>query len=164
MKKLLCFLAICFQLFAADDIGGFWKNMNDETGVIQCVVAIYPYEGKYYGRIISTYNAEGKMKDSLYHLKEPAPGVLGNPPYCGLDLLWDLEDSGAVYKGKIIDPQKGNVYNSEVWTDVDNLIIRGKLLFFGRSTTWYPVSKDDFPDKFKMPDVSTFVPKIPEVN
>ncbi len=164
MKRILCFLAVFSQLLAADDISGFWKSMNDDTGVIQCVVAVYSYEEKYYGRIISTYDAEGKMKDSIYHPEDRAPGVLGNPPYCGLDLVWDLEDSGAIYKGKIIDPQKGNIYNSEVWTDDGNLIIRGKLLFFGRNTIWYPVSKDDFPAKFKMPDVSTFIPVIPQVN
>jgi uncharacterized protein (DUF2147 family) len=164
MKKTLCLLAICSQLLGSDDIVGFWKSLNDTTGMIQCVVAVYPFEGKYYGRIISTYNAEGKMKDSIYHPESRAPGVAGNPPYCGLDLIWNLEDFGAVYKGKIIDPEKGNIYNSEVWIDAGNLIIRGKLLFFGRSTTWYPVSKDDFPPKFKMPDVSKFIPEIPEVN
>ena len=103
------------------------------------------------------------MQDDIYHPKEKAPGVPGNPPYCGLDLIWNLENSGVVYKGKILDPQKGNVYNSEVWVEAGNLIVRGKLLFFGRSVTWFPVTKADFPANFKMPDTAKFVPVIPQL-
>jgi hypothetical protein len=165
MKKILPLLLFLCQLFADENnIGGYWKSLNDETGVIECVVAVYPYEGRYYGRIITTYNSEGKMKESIYHPVDRAPGVVGNPYYCGLDLIWDLEDNGAVYKGKIIDPRKGNIYNSELWVDAGNLIIRGKLLFFGRNTTWYPATDADFPVKFQKPDLSKFIPTIPQVN
>lgn len=163
MKRIIFLLTLCSRfLTAGDEIEGFWKNMNEETGVIQCVIAVYPYNDRYYARIVGTYDGEGKMKDSIYHPVELAPGVAGHPPYCGLDFIWDLEDQGMVYKGKIIDPQKGGIYNSEVWTEGDDLIIRGKLLFFGRNTTWYPVSNADFPKTFKMPDTSRFVPKIPD--
>jgi len=163
MKKILCLLAVFSQfLFADDDVGGFWKNMNEDTGLIQCVLAMYPYEGQYYARIVATYDDDGKMKDNIYHPKEKAPGIAGNRDYCGLDFIWDLDDSGMVYKGKIIDPRKGGIYNAEVWRDGADLIIRGKLMFFGKNTTWLPVSKEDFPANFKMPDVSTFVPVIPQ--
>jgi hypothetical protein len=164
MKKILCFLAVFSVAFTDNQIGGFWKSMNDDTGIIQCVFAVYPYEGRYYGRIIATYDENGKMKDNIYSPKERSPVILGKPFYCGLDLLWNLVDRGSVYKGKIIDPQKGGIYNSEVWVDDGNLIVRGKLLFFGRSVTWFPVSKEDFPKDFKMPDVSKFVPEIPQNN
>jgi len=163
MKKILFFLALCTQvLFADDDIGGFWKNMNEDTGVIQCVLAMYPYQDQYYARIVATFDDNGKMKDNLYHPHEIAPGIAGNRYYCGLDFIWDLDDMGVVYKGKIIDPRKGGIYNSEVWRDGKDLTIRGKLLFFGKNTTWLPVTKDDFPPSFKLPDVSTFTPVIPQ--
>ena len=163
MKKLFALLTLCSHfLFADDNIDGLWKNMNEDTGMIQCVLAMYPYQDRYFGRIIATYDEAGKMKDSINRPKEIASGVAGNRYYCGLDFIWDLENLGIVYKGKIIDPRKGGIYNSEVWRDGDDLIIRGKLLFFGKNTTWYPVSKGDFPANFKLPDVSTFVPLIPE--
>jgi hypothetical protein len=149
----------------ANEISGFWKSLHEDTEIIQCVFAVYPYKGMHYGRIICTYDEEGVMKDSIYRPKERAPGVVGNPYYCGLDLLWNLTESGSIFKGKIIDPEKGKTYNAEVWDDSSgNLIVRGKLLFFGRNITWYPISKEDFPAKFKLPDLSKFVPEIPVAN
>ena len=162
MKQLFYFFAFFLQVVGTAEISGFWKSYHDNSDIIQCVFAVYPYEGMYYGRIICTYDEDGKMKDSIYHPKERAPGVVGDPYYCGLDLLWNLMESGSIFKGQIIDPEKGKVYNAEVWNSAGNLIVRGKLLFFGRNITWYPVSKEDFPAKFKLPDISKFVPKIPE--
>ncbi len=163
MKQIFFLLLCAFNALVADDITGFWKSVNEKTGLAQCVVAVYEYDGLCYGRIIGTYDDKGHMKDTIYAPKERAPGVIGNPFYAGLDLIWDLVPSGSSYKGKIIDPQKGNIYNSELWTQDGNLVVRGKLLFFGRNQTWLPVTNADFPKGFKRPDPATFVPVIPEV-
>lgn len=163
MKKLIFLLLVCSGLFA-ETIGGFWKSIDDETGKPRCVVAVYEYKGLYYGRMIATFDDDGKVKETIYAPKSRAPGVLGNPYYCGLDFIWDLRDRGSKYKGKIMDPEAGNTYNAELWVDEGNLIVRGKLLFFGRSQTWLPVSKTDFPKSFKMPDTAKFIPDVPEAN
>lgn len=164
MLKTLVFLLIFFTGLTAADIEGFWKTIDEKSGNPRCVVAIYEHNGMYFGRIIGTYDDEGKMKETIYAPKEQAPGIVGNPYFCGLDLIWNLEMQGASFKGKIVDPEKGNIYNAEVWTQKGALVVRGKLLFFGRNQEWLPATKTDFPKDFKLPDVKKFVPVIPKVN
>lgn len=163
MKNILFRLFFLFTSclgFAADDIQGFWKTVN-EDGVAQCIIAVYQYDDLCYGRIIATFNEEGKIDDSIYKPMKRSPGLEGNPYYSGLDIIWDLKDSGSKFKGKILDPQKGNVYNSELWVQDGALIVRGKFLFFGRSQEWLPVASSDFPKDFKVPDLKKLVPSIP---
>jgi uncharacterized protein (DUF2147 family) len=163
MMKIVFAFFFCSALMAAD-IDGYWKSINETTGKPQCVVAVYEYEDLHYGRIVGTFDANGVMTDTIHNPKSRAPGIVGSPFYCGMDLIWGLDDAGSKFKGKIVDPEKGNVYNAELWTDNQDLIVRGKLLFFGRSQRWRPVSASDFPKEFQMPDVSKFVPVIPKVN
>lgn len=166
MKKALFFstlyLFACCSGLVAQEITGFWKSLNDKTQIIQCVIAVYEYKDKYYGRIIGTYDDNGKLVDDIHAPTFHAPGVAGHPYYAGLDLIWNLRQKGSKFKGKIIDPQKGGVYNSVLWIRDGNLIVRGELLVFGRNTTWYPIEAGDFPEGYKMPDVASFVPVIPE--
>ncbi len=161
--SFLFFLSVSVLGFSTEDIGGFWKTVN-EQGLPQCIIGIYEYDGVYYGRIIATFDDEGKMDDSIYAPKKRAPGVIGNPFYSGLDIIWDLLDVGVKFKGKILDPQKGNIYNSELWINKGNLVVRGKYLVFGRSQEWFPVSPQDLPKGFKLPDLEKLVPSIPQVN
>ncbi|MBS0625698.1 MAG: DUF2147 domain-containing protein [Verrucomicrobia bacterium] len=163
MKSALCLFLFAINFLYAG-IEGYWKSINETTGYPQCVIAVYEYENVYYGRIIATYDENGKMKEDIYKAKERAPGVVGHPFYCGLDIIWGLQNTGASYKGKILDPQKGNIYNAELWNEGPNLVVRGKLLIFGRNQTWLPATDADFPKGFKKPALKDLVPKIPEVN
>ena len=163
-KALFAAIAAVSSLFSAEDISGFWKTLNEDTGNPECVIGVYEYKGLYYGRIIGSYSGEGILNDTIYAPSTRAPGVLGEPYYSGLDIIWYLQDVGSKFKGKILDPQKGNIYNSELWIDNGNLVVRGKLFVFGKSYTWYPAAKADFPEGFKLPDLKKFVPAIPEVN
>lgn len=160
--RVLIFLFAVQSLLAAEGIGGFWKTINEE-GVAQAVIAIYEYEGLYYGRIVGSYK-KGVMNDTIYTPIVRAPGVVGQPFYSGLDIIWYLQNRGIKFKGKILDPQKGHVYNSELWVENGNLIVRGKFMMFGRNQTWVAATPDDFPKDFKIPDLTTFVPVIPTPN
>lgn len=167
MKKFFAAILLYIMSMSADlaaqDIVGFWKSINEKTGQAQSVIAVYPYEGKYYGRIIGTFNDQGVMKETIYSPKERAPGVIGNPYYCGLDIIWGLENKGKKYKGEILDPEKGKVYNAELWVNDDgNLVVRGKLFIFGRSQIWRPTTSSDFPSGFKKPDLYKMVPVQPQ--
>ena len=55
MKKFLLFnlfsLLMLYQAFASDDIVGFWKTINEKSGQAQSIVAIYEFQGKYFGRM-----------------------------------------------------------------------------------------------------------------
>lgn len=163
MVKWVLGLVLCVSSVFGG-IGGFWKSINENTGLPQCVIAVYEYKGVYYGRIIATYDDQGKMKEDIYAAKERAPGVVGNPYYCGLDIIWDLQNSGSNYKGKILDPQKGNVYNAQLWSDGVYLYVRGKWGFLFRTQTWLPVEEGDFPKNFKKPSLESLIPTIPTVN
>lgn len=163
MKFLPIFFFFIQSLFAAEDISGFWKSLDD-NGKPQCVFAVYEYNGQYYGRIIATYNDSGEIHDTIYKPVGKADGIVGTPHTCGLDILYGLYDSGICFKGKIVDPTKGNIYNCELWLQNGNLMVRGKILMFGKNMTWYPVSPEDFPKGFKIPDLKAFVPVIPQVN
>jgi uncharacterized protein (DUF2147 family) len=166
MKKVpfYMFMFCLMSSIFSDDIKGFWKTINEE-GKAQCIIAVYGYGDVYYGRIIGTFDDNGKMDDTIYHPVKRAPGVVGTPFYSGLDIIWGLVDVGVKYKGKILDPEKGNIYNSEMWVDNDgNLIVRGKYMVFGRSQKWFPAEDGDFPKDFKKPNLDELVPSIPQVN
>lgn len=162
MKKWIWLFSFAIYLWGAEDIEGFWKVVHEETKVRQCVIAVYSHAGAYFGRIIASYDEKGKLNDSIYKPTKRAPGLSGNPFYSGLDIIWGLVDRGSKFKGKILDPEHGDVYNSELWIDRGNLIVRGKLFIFGRSQTWYPATKADFPADFVLPDLKKMVPSIPQ--
>jgi len=158
----LPFILVSAALFGADDITGFWKSMDD-NGNPQCVFAIYEHDGVYYGKIIGTYDEDGKMRDTIYSPSGRAAGVVGNPHTCGLDIVYDLQDGGERFSGKIMDPSKGKIYNCDVWRQGEYLILRGKLFIFGKNITWYPTTKNDFPKDFKIPNTKKLTPNVPSI-
>ena len=164
MKKLLVAL-ICFvstSLWAEADIVGFWKSISDKTGLAQSIVAVYPYQGSYYGRLIGSFNDAGTVMDeTMYNPVKRATALPGQPFYCGMDFIWALDKRGSTYDGQILDPEHGDVYKASLWVEGGNLKVEGKLMFFGRTQTWVPAKPSDYPKDFKMPDVSTFVPVAP---
>ncbi len=163
MRKILFFI-LFFSIANAAEITGFWQTMNKTTHKPSSVIAIYEYEGKYYGRIVATYNKEGVMDDTMYKPLDRAPGIKGNPYYSGLDIVINVTAQGDKYKGKVIDPKGGNVYRAELWREGKNLILYGKLFVFGRKEVWRPFPESDFNESFKKPDLSKFTPSIPQVN
>lgn len=164
MLKTFLFSLMCLvNIFAAAKIEGLWMVMDDKTNKPGCVVSIYPYEGKYYGRILGIYDDHNinEFYGTIDNPKKRAPGIKGQPYYSGLDLIWDMKAAGSKYVGKIVDPRSGSVYNAEIWRQGKDLIVRGKLWIFGRSQTWLPLDKNKLPKDFKMPEIDKFVPVIP---
>lgn len=128
-------------------------------------MAIYKYQDTYYGRMLATYDEEGKIKDTILEKKEKAPMVVGHPPYCGMDFVYDVkeeEDNDKKYKGKILDPEKGKVYNAELWLSGNDLILRGELWIFGKNIPWHKASAKDLPEGFSMEDIKDFIPVVPQ--
>ncbi|MFI5343605.1 MAG: DUF2147 domain-containing protein [Chlamydiales bacterium] len=145
-------------------VTGFWQTMDDKTGRPQSIVALYPYRGLYFGRMVVTFDDSGKLSDTINDPKDRAPGVVGNPYYSGMDIIWDMKKEGSKYVGgKIIDPEKGDIYDAEMWLSHGRLIVRGEILFFGENQTWLPAVESDFPPNFKKPDLNQFIPVIPTV-
>ena len=84
-------------------------------------MGIYEYE-KSYGRLLATYNENGKIDDTIYKPKDRAPGVVGHTVSAGLDIIWNLTSKGnKLTNGHILDPQKGKIYGAEMWLLNNNL-------------------------------------------
>lgn len=167
MKKMLLCSLMCLCSFSttlfARDIVGFWNTINEKTNKPESIVAVYEYKDKYYGRIVATINKQGVVDDSIDAPKDRAPGVIGNPYYSGLDIIWDLEKEGSKYTdGEILDPEHGKVYDAELWIEGDKLIVRGEILFIGRNQAWLPTEESRF-SNFTKPDLTKLVPSIPKV-
>ncbi len=164
LRTVIFLCTLCATAFA-QDITGFWKILRDDSQQTDCIIAMYEHDGKFYGRIISTYDRQGVLEDTIYDPKSRAPGLVGNPYYCGLDIIWGLrsESDEDRYKGKIFDPKKGKVYTAEVWRSGADLIVRGEVWIFGENLVWPPATESDFPKGFKKPDLKTLVPVKPEV-
>jgi uncharacterized protein (DUF2147 family) len=176
MKR--CLLAIIFyfgSLFYScsiltidpQDVGitGLWKSRDQHSDKPRSLVAIYEYQGKFYGRMLATYDDNGKIKDTIIEKKEKSLGVVGNPPYCGMDFVYNLEkeEGKEKYKGKIIDPEKGHIYDAEFWIEEDVLIVRGEVWIFGQNIPWRKAFEKDLPKGFSMSKIKSFVPVIPIV-
>ena len=166
LKKITLHLLLLLSFtgfIRAEDISGFWQTIDKKTNKPTSVIAVYPYEGKFYGRIIASFNKEGVMDDTIYKPVGKAPGIEGHPYYCGLDIVFDVAQKDARhYKGYIVDPKEGKTYRAELWKKEGNLILRGKVFVFGRNETWPPFPDKNFTDEFKKPDLATFIPKIPK--
>ncbi len=166
MKKWLFFLLIpCFVFSSDGSITGFWQTINKKTQKPGAIIAVYSYKGKYYGKIIGTHNEQGVLDDTIYHPISRAPGLEGRPFYSGLDIVWDAsqDDGEGRYKGYVVDPIKGKIYNAELWREKGNLILRGKLFIFGRNEVWPPFPDSGFNENFKKPDLATLIPKKPKL-
>lgn len=162
---LLTLLSTPLMADNPDDIQGFWKSIDEKSGKPTSIVGVYEYKGKYYGRLIATYNDQtGVLDETMYNPQSRAKALKGHPYYDGLDFIWDLTKEGNKYvNGLIVDPKKGRVYGAEMWREGPNLIVRGQILFLGRNQKWPRATAEDLPSDFKFPDMKTFIPKIPEV-
>ena len=159
MLKILAFLLLSVGL-VAQDITGFWMTMDDRTHRPSSVIAIYPYKGRYFGRIIGSFNREGELQDTIYNPLNRTPGIAGNPYYSGLDIVWTGPRKGNKYHGYVMDPRNGKVYDAELWRENGNLVLRGKVLIFGKNVIWPPFPEENFTKEFEKPDISTFVPRL----
>lgn len=163
MKKLLvmALMLLSMSVQANDGVLGFWQTIDDETNKPKSIVAVYEYQGVIYARILKTYEADGvSERDNITLQKHKADKVKGEPFFCGLDFVWGMKKNKPTdekYKGKILNPPAGKIYNSEMWLEDGNLIVRGKIGPFGKSQTWKRAPA------FEGVDVSKFVPVAVEV-
>lgn len=174
MRRYKLFLAIGFFLmigatfcYAADNVVGLWKIIDDKTGKPTAYVYLYMYGGKLYGRMIATIDADtGKINDTTATQTFKTDKVAGNPPFCGLDFVYQLEDKGKEWVGFILDPKPGDEYACVIKKEGGKLIVRGQLKglfsFLGRNQTWLTAMASELPADYVMPDPSTFMPKIPK--
>jgi uncharacterized protein (DUF2147 family) len=177
IKYLLAFLSCLILILYScttkeenEGIKGLWYSTDQKSSEIRCLVAIYEYQGIYYGRMLVTYDGQGNVTDNILEQKNRAPGIVGNPPYCGLDFIYNVKenetrnDGEPKYKGKIVDPEKGKEYTVEIWRDGDDLIVRGELWIFGKNIRWLRAPKKALPKGYSFRKIDQFVPEVPQTD
>lgn len=156
MKRAFFLAIVIFagtMVFAAEPVTGLWKSVDDNTGLPKSITLIYKYQGLVYGRIMATFDEQGRMLDSIMNPVEKAVNVAGEPYYSGLDFIWEMEDRGRRWsRGKIMDPEPAKIYSCDMWIEEGSLVVRGRIAFFGRNQTWIPASvESDLPAGFVLP-------------
>jgi len=166
---ILSFLIVSACGIFAQDIVGLWKQVDDKTGKPQTIVYLYRYQGKIFGRLIAAYDDKtGTIKDTIYIQKDRAEKLVGDPPYCGLDFVYNMVSRGNDFRGSIMDPQNGDEYDCTIKRSDSRLVVRGQLKgllgFLGRNQSWIATNAadPDLPAGFVMPDPSSFVPSPPK--
>ncbi len=134
----ITFLSVSFIL-ASQSIVGKWKTIDDNTNKARSVVEIYEKEGKYYGKVFKTYLEPDEDPDPVCtECEDHRKGQ----KIIGMEIITDLkyDQKNQVYnKGEILDPENGNIYDCRLWVTEDgSLKVRGYLLFFYRTQTWFP--------------------------
>jgi uncharacterized protein (DUF2147 family) len=165
MKKVMMLCVFCLFLagLGAMDITGYWKTVDDTTGEVKSICGVYEKNNRVYGRLLVLFK-DGEYLEDYRNPQKIAEEVKGKPFYSGLDIIWDMKESGSRYKkGKIMDPENGNIYDCEMWLENGNLMVRGSILFIGRNQTWVPMDgSEPLPSGLVLPPLNSFTPVIPQ--
>ncbi|MFC3903908.1 Uncharacterized conserved protein, DUF2147 family [Acinetobacter marinus] len=129
------------QLYAADDISGVWRTIDDKTGFSKALVEVKKdSDGTFSGKVIKILPRPG-YTPKTHCQKCPAPYT--NKPILGLTVLDNMKpskDKTEYEGGTILDPLSGKTYKSKikVTNNGNRLRMRGYVgvEVFGRSQTW----------------------------
>ncbi|MBK8517493.1 MAG: DUF2147 domain-containing protein [Saprospiraceae bacterium] len=139
MKKylLLSLFCVCNFYLSAQSPVGVWKNLDDEDGKEKSHIEIYEQNGKLRGKVIKLLPAATVTKCNAWKGEKKGKDLVG------MDILWDLKNSGKVWEGgQILDPKNGKEYNCKIEFDgTEKLKVRGYIgiSMFGRTQVWYKV-------------------------
>jgi uncharacterized protein (DUF2147 family) len=136
MKVLLLPLLFLTMSLHGQSILGKWKTVDDETGEVKSIVEIFEKEGKAYGKVIRIFPPQGEDPDPVCEECER-----DDPRYkkkiIGMEIITDMEKIDGQYgNGEILDPENGKVYRCRLWTEGENLKVRGYWGPFYRTQTW----------------------------
>jgi uncharacterized protein (DUF2147 family) len=123
---------------AASSPVGRWKTIDDVTGKVKSVVAIWEEKGKLYGRIQKLLNPDPKDPNPTC---DDCAGEQKGKPVIGLRILWDLQKNGDGWSGgTILDPANGKTYKCLISVEEGGtkLKVRGFMgvPLLGRTQYW----------------------------
>jgi uncharacterized protein (DUF2147 family) len=140
MKRCaLILLLLSFSVGVAQksSILGRWKTIDDESGKAISIVEIYESKGKIYGRVAELLIPADRNKTC-----SKCDGADKDKPVMGLIVIKGLTKSDGVYKGKILDPKHGRIYQCTLQLESkDKLKVRGYvgISLLGRTQYWHRV-------------------------
>ncbi|MBA5689117.1 DUF2147 domain-containing protein [Rugamonas apoptosis] len=117
---------------------GLWKNIDDATGKPRALVRITESNGVLQGKIEKVFTAPTENPNPKC---EKCDGANKDAPVVGLLILSGLKKDGDAYTGgRILDPDNGQVYRSQVHLSAGGkkLDVRGYIgvPMLGRTQTW----------------------------
>jgi uncharacterized protein (DUF2147 family) len=127
-----------------DDVIGYWRTIDDQTGFSKAIVRIQKaVDGTYLGTIVKIIpRPDYTPKVYCYRCPQPFTGK----KILGLPLLWNAKynDNGrstiSYGDAYVIDPLSGKIYNGKMKLSPDNrrLIMRGYVgvSALGRTQIW----------------------------
>ena len=126
------------QARSASSPVGRWKTIDDVTGKVKSVVAIWEENGKLFGRIQKILDPDPKDPNPTC---DDCEGELKGKPVIGLRILWDLQKDGDGWSGgTILDPANGKTYKCLVSVEDGGtkLKVRGFIgvSLLGRTQYW----------------------------
>lgn len=138
---VLAVLCVLMHVAASgqNPILGRWKTIDDETGRVKSVVEITEREGKIYGTIVELFRLPDEDPDPICDLCEDDRK---DQKVLGMEIVRAMVQDGHDFEwedGTICDPENGKVYDCEMWIDptkLDELKVRGYILFLFRTQTW----------------------------
>ncbi len=148
-----------YSSVCANNLYGFWQTVDNQTHLPTSVVAVYPYQGKIYGKIVANFDKQGNLDETIYQPRSRATGIQGQPYYCGLDIIWVSPASGREpAKGHVVDPRSGKVYSAKLWVERENLVLRGEFMMFGKNEVLFPFPEQNFNTRFQKLDLYQLTP------
>ena len=117
---------------------GLWRTVDDVTGKVKSVVAIWEERGKLYGRIQKLVSPDPADPNPRC---EDCTGEQKGKPVVGLRVLWDLKKNGNGWSGgTILDPANGKTYKCMLSLEEGGtkLKVRGfmGISLLGRTQYW----------------------------
>lgn len=128
------------SIFAADDIAGTWRSIDDKTGFSKALIEIKKSNnGVYQGKIIKILPRPGYTPKT--HC-QGCPAPYKGAPILGLTVLDGMKQKNTTeYEGgTILDPLSGKIYKSKIKVSNNGKRLRMRgyvgVEVFGRSQTW----------------------------
>jgi uncharacterized protein (DUF2147 family) len=117
---------------------GRWRTIDDATGKVKSIVAIWEEDGKLFGKVEQILDPKPDDPDPTCNKCE---GELKDARVLGMRIMWDLKKSGDSWSGgKILDPDNGKTYKCRLALAEDGkkLLVRGYIgiALLGRTQTW----------------------------
>lgn len=136
MKIFTLLFVLPITLFAQNSILGKWKTIDDNTGKEKSILEITERNGKVYGKILKIFTQPGEEPDPVCD-KCPEDDARYKKKIIGMEIIKDMVRDGDEYTGgSILDPEVGKIYRCKLWTEDNDLNVRGYWGPFYRTQTW----------------------------
>lgn len=116
---------------------GRWTAFDDDTGKAEAIIQIQKQGDALVGWIDKILD---EPKDDKPPRCTACEGELKNAPIIGLKIIQHMQPEGDAWRGHIMDPESGKVYNASMSLREagQDLEVRGYIgiPLFGRSQTW----------------------------